>query len=387
MKLIKVSSEAHKKMFLNCVERIYRDNAYYIRPLDKDVERIFNRKKNKAFRHGDAERWILLNDRKECIGRVAAFVNDKHSSQFPGVGGMGFFECIEDKNAAFKLIDTAKEWLEEHGMEAMDGSINFGERDEFWGITIKNFEQAPYYKQSYTLPYYKDYFEEYGFQIFFKQLVYHRKVNDKLQDKFEERAQRLMRDPDFTVRTIEKNKLDKYTEDFRQIYNAAWGKRDGKSFKGMSAAQAKSIMATIKPILDERLMYYAYYKDEPIAFYISLPEVNQLFKLFNGKFGWLEKLRFIILLKLGRIKTCFGTAFGVDPKFQGKGVEGLLFKVCSETLMDSQYDDVIITWLGDFNVKMIHIIESLGAKPIQELATYRYLFDRSKPFERHPMVG
>ena len=387
MKLIEVSSQKHISQFLNCVNLIYRDNKYYIRPLDKDVERIFDKNKNKAFRHGKICRWILLDDNNNCIGRVAAFVNDKHASQFPKTGGLGFFECIENKEAAFMLIDRVKEWLQGEGMENMDGSINFGERDEFWGLTTENFEQAPYYKQSYTLPYYKEYFEEYGFKVFFKQLVYHRKVNDKLQDKFEERAQRLKKDPEFTVRCIEKNKLDKYTEDFRSVYNAAWGKGDGEKFKGMSSAQAKSIMKTLKPILDERLFHYAYYKNEPIGFFIGLPEVNQLFKLFNGKFGWWEKLRFIILLKTGRIKTCFGTAFGVDPRFQGKGVEGLLFKNASEVMIKSPYDDVIITWLGDFNVKMIHIIEQLGATKIQEMCTYRYQFDESKPYERHPMLG
>ncbi|TXC76899.1 hypothetical protein [Luteibaculum oceani] len=386
MTLKEVKSPSDIKAFLNCVDSIYKNNKTYIRPLDKDVERIFDKKKNKAFRHGEICRWILTDSKGKTIGRVAAFINSKHSSQFPGVGGMGFFECIENKEAAFKLIDCAKEWLQNKGMKAMDGSINFGERDEFWGITVENYEQAPYYKQNFTPPYYKEYFEEYGFKVFFNQLVYHRKVNDKLQDKFEERANRLKADPNFTVCCIDKKNLDKYTEDFRSIYNAAWGKRDGKNFKGMSSAQAKSIMKTIKPILDERLLHYAYYKGEPIGFFIGLPEVNQLFKLFNGKFGLLEKLRFITLLKLGRIKTCFGTAFGVDPRFQGKGVEGLLFKNCSEVLIKSPYEDVIITWLGDFNGKMIHIIEQLGAKQIQKMATYRYIFDENETFERHPMV-
>ncbi len=383
MKVIEVTQPQHITAFLNCVDEIYKDISAYKRPLNKDVERIFDKKKNKAFRNGHVTRWILQDKGGKTVGRVAAFINDKHASQFPGVGGMGFFECIPDQEAAFLLMDTAKSWLENEGMESMDGPINFGERDEFWGLTIKNFEQPPYYKQNLTPPYYYEYFKAYGFEIFFKQYVYHRKITDPLQEKYEERAQNLAADPKYTWRCIEKSKLDQYTEDFRTIYNRAWGKRDGDTFKGMSSSQAKSIMKAIKPILDERLLYYAYYEDRPIGFYISLPEVNQIFGKFKGKFGLLQKLLFLWHLKTGTIKTCFGTAFGVDPDFQGKGVEGLLFKGAHQTLEHTQYKDVIITWLGDFNQKMIHVIEGLGAKRIQEMATMRYHFDRNKPVERY----
>ncbi|MGB0166207.1 MAG: hypothetical protein ACPF8V_05075 [Luteibaculum sp.] len=385
MQLKAVESKQDIQAFLNCVDHIYQNNPAYIRPLNKDVERVFNPEKNKAFRHGEIVRWILIDAKNKTIGRVAAFVNEKHSAQFPKTGGLGFFECIEDQDAAFMLMDKAKAWLQEKGMESMDGSINFGERDEFWGLTIQNFKQPPYYKQNLSQPYYHQYFEAYGFEIFFKQLIYHRMVADPLQEKFEERASRLERDPNYTVCCIDKKNLDKYTEDFRTIYNSAWGKRDGENFKGMSAAQAKSIMKAIKPILDERLFYYAYYKGQPIGFYISLPEVNQIFKLFNGRFGLWEKLRFLFHLKTGKITTCFGTAFGVHPDHQGKGVEGLLFKYCYKVLNKTQYKDVIITWLGDFNVKMVSIIEQLGAKRIQEMATYRYHFDRNRAVERHPV--
>ena len=49
---------------------------------------------------------------------------------------MGFFECINDESVAFAMFDKCKAWLQERGMEAMDGPINFGERDRWWGLVV-----------------------------------------------------------------------------------------------------------------------------------------------------------------------------------------------------------------------------------------------------------
>ncbi len=386
MTITEVVTPAHNTAFLTVVNRIYKGNDVYVRPLDKDIEGIFDPKKNKYFRHGKATRWILTNESGETIGRVAAFVNDKYTSQFPGVGGMGFFECIDNREAAFLLLDTAKKWLQEQGMESMDGPINFGERDKFWGLTIENFKQGPYYGQNYNPEYYVKFFTEYGFKEYYQQLLYYRKVDDPLQEKFEERAQRLKSDANYEVRKIDKKDLPKLAREFREVYNKAWGKREGDKFVGMSEAQAAGITKALKPILDDRLAFFAYYKGEPIGFYIGIPELNAIFKKFNGKFGLWQKLQFLYYLKTGTCKTGVGVVFGVDPAHQGKGVEGLIFKYASESIRGKNlYEDVIITWLGDFNLKMINIIESIGGRLTQKMATMRYNFDQNKPFERHPI--
>ncbi len=112
-----------------------RDEGTWVCPLDKEIESIFDPKKNVYFKHGEATRWILKDDQGELNGRVAAFIDhntaQKHDQP---TGGMGFFECINDQEAANLLFDTAREWLKERGMEAMDGPINFGETDKYWGL-------------------------------------------------------------------------------------------------------------------------------------------------------------------------------------------------------------------------------------------------------------
>ena len=170
MQISLVTTPAQEKDFLELPTFIYKADPNWIRPLNKDIEDVFDSKKNKAFRFGKVQRWLLLKD-GQCIGRIAAFVNKKYKSKGDDVpvGGVGFFECINDEAAAFLLFDTAKEWLSSEGMEAMDGPINFGERDRWWGLVVKGFIE-PLYCMNYNPPYYQPFFENYGFKVFFEQI-------------------------------------------------------------------------------------------------------------------------------------------------------------------------------------------------------------------------
>ena len=133
---------------------IYKNDPEYIRPLNKDILAVFDKEKNKAFRHGEVIRWVLY-DQQKPIGRIAAFTNKKYKNKGDDVpvGGVGFFECINNKEAAFILLDSARQWLEQKGMEAMDGPINFGERDRWWGMVCEGFHE-PLYCMNYNPPYY-----------------------------------------------------------------------------------------------------------------------------------------------------------------------------------------------------------------------------------------
>jgi hypothetical protein len=170
MQVIEVNSAGHKKDFLLFPKLIYASDANWIQPLNDDIESVFNTAKNKFFRHGECTRWILKNNSNKVVGRIAAFIDKKtvtKNNKQP-TGGIGFFECIDDKDVAFKLFDTAKDWLADRGIEAMDGPINFGERDSWWGLLVEGFHEPPY-KMNYNPVYYQEFFESYGFKIYFKQ--------------------------------------------------------------------------------------------------------------------------------------------------------------------------------------------------------------------------
>ncbi|AKD05806.1 hypothetical protein POKO110462_08510 [Pontibacter korlensis] len=387
MKLIEVNTPELAQQFLMLQVRMYKKDPNYIRPLDKDIDNIFDPKKNKLLRDGEAIRWILQDDKGNSIGRVAAFVNKRtaNANEQP-TGGMGFFDCINEQAAANMLLDACREWLKERGMEAMDGPINFGERDKWWGVLIDGFYQ-PTYCMPYNFPYYQQLLENYGFQLFFKQYTYYRTVHDELSPEYHEKAQRIFSDSRYTFRHLNKKELKQYTEYFREVYNKGWAKHEG--VKAMSEAQAAAIMNQLKPILDERIMWFAFYEDKPVGFFIAIPELNQLFKYANGKLDLWGKLKFLFHRWRGACKTMYGIVFGITPEHQGKGVEAAMIVAAGKKVINNPsipYKDLQMNWIGDFNPKMMKVVEQIGGRIYKTHATYRYLFDRTKEFKRSKII-
>lgn len=386
MPLIEVKSKVDIKAFLELPVRLYKDHKNWIRPLDKDIEAVFEKNVNKFFRHGECTRWILKDEKGETIGRVAAFINKKTAKSTNVVcGGMGFFECINNEEAAFTLFKTCQDWLAQREMQAMEGPINFGERDKWWGLLVDGFDKEPNYCMPYTLPYYKAFFENYGFQDYFKQYTYERPVLLPLPQTYLDKAERIKRDPAYHFEYISKKKLEKYADDFQVIYNAAWGKHVG--VKGMNKAQAMSIMQQLKPVLDEEIVWFAYHDSRPIGFFIMIPELNQIFKYCKGKFGLLQKLIFVYHQWRKTCRKMYGVAFGIIPEFQGKGLEGAIVQAAAKVVQhNGRYDDFEMNWIGDFNPKMMHVAESIGGTIGKVHITYRKIFDPNIPFERAPVI-
>jgi len=378
-----VQNDAQAKEWLLFPLEIYANDSSYIRPLDNDIRDVFDKKKNKYYKFGECERWLLKNDSNKIIGRTAVFTSKKWKNKQP-TGGIGFFECINDQEAANFMFDHAKQWLKERGMEAMDGPINFGERDKWWGLLVDGFEE-PLYNMNYNPPYYIELFENYGFQVWFNQICPGMKVEQELSEKFLNLHAKYDADANFSARHIRKKELDKYTEDFVTIYNKAFATHgDGK---GLELRQAKLMFAKMKDIIDEKIVWFVYYKNEPIAMWINIPDLNQYFKHFNGKLGWLQKIQFVFMRMRKVCKRFVGVVYGVVPEFQGKGVDAYMIVECAKVVQPTKrYLKYEMQWLGDFNPKMLNLAKNLEAAEVRRLSTYRYLFDRTIEYQRHPIL-
>ncbi len=201
MQLIPVTDKATAEEFLQVAVILHKKDPNWIRPLDKDINEVFDKEKNKAFRFGEVIRWILKDDTGKLIGRMAAFTNKKYKNKGDEVpvGGIGFFECINDQAAADLLLDNGKHWLVQHGMEAMDGPINFGERDRWWGLITEGYT-PPLYCMNYNPPYYVTLFENYGFKLFYNQVCFALDAKKALAQKTMERHKLHEDNPDISLK-------------------------------------------------------------------------------------------------------------------------------------------------------------------------------------------
>jgi GNAT superfamily N-acetyltransferase len=388
MQLIEVKTPVLAKEFIRANVELNKGDKAYIRPIDKEINEVFDPGQNKAFRHGEATRWILKDDEGRLIGRIAAFVNKKYKNKGDDVpvGGVGFFDCINNQEAADMLLDVARHWLSQRGMEAMDGPINFGERDKWWGLLVEGFHE-PLWSMNFNPPYYKELLENYGFKPFFHQLCFGLDPMKPLSPKVMQRHAAIEADPRYSARTIEKKRLEKYAMDFVTVYNAAYAGHGG--LKEMKKDQALLLFKKMKPLLDEDIAWFAYYDDKPIALFLNIPELNQYYKHFNGKVGPLQMLQFVWLKMVGACKHFTGIIFALHPDFQGKGVDAYIIAESAKIIQPAKfYVHYEMQWIGDFNPKMVNIARTLGETYVsRKLTTYRYLFDRGKEFKRHPMLA
>src|SRR5690606_21529879 len=177
-------------------------------------------------------------------------------------------------------------------------------------------------------------------------------------------------------------------QDFLTVYNKAWVNH--KRVEDMTLAKAKEIVYSLKPVLDEKIMWFAYYKKEPIGFFICIPELNQLIvKYADGKLDLWGKLRLLYNKWTGKCKTMYGIVFGVVPEHQRKGIEAAMIVASAKVIQDKDqvpYRELQMNWIGDFNPKMMHVASQIGAEIYKTHHTYRYLFDRNKEFKRHPEI-
>lgn len=387
--LHQVNTAKDEREWLDMVESIYEGNEYWVRPIDDSLKAIFNPKSNKLFENGEAIRWVARDKQGKTVGRIAAFYNREQAAiEEQPTGGCGFFESINDQEVATLLFDAAREWLQSKGMEAMDGPINFGPRDSWWGVLVNGFESQPLFENPYNPPYYKELFEEYGFQNYFNQHTYNRKVEVGLfSDSVYERVKRLQTMPEYRFEHIKKSELERVTEDFREVYNKAWSKFSG--VKQMTKEQAMKLMSALKPILDERIVYFAYYNDQPIGFFIMIPDLNRIIADFKGKFGWWNKLRMMWRLKFtNKADRVFGLIFGVSPEYHGKGIESGIIYAFEQDVKNLPYKSLELAWIGDFNPVMMRMVEGYVCATKHKMhTTYRYLFDREKEFKRCPRLG
>ena len=384
-RLIEVVDEHTAGRFLDVARILYRNDSNFICPLDTVIEGIFNPRKNFYFTHGEAVRWILEDDQERPVGRVAAFINRKKAFTFQQpTGGMGFFECIDDSEASSILFNACRNWLLERGMQAMDGPINFGENDNFWGLLVEGFMPQSY-GMNYNPPYYKRHFEEYGFRPYFEQVTNHLDRRKPFPERFWKIADWVRQKPEYHFRHFDLANSEEFMSDFLEIYNDAW--QFHENFTPMEPEALRLTIDEMKQIMIPEFIWFAYHEKEPIAFEIMIPDVNQLIRHFNGKPSLIQKLKVAFIGKKNIFTRARITIMGVKPKYQKSGIESAIFWHMDKMLKNyPQYTEIELSWVGDFNPKMRLLHESVGAIFAKKHITYRKLFSDPISIERSKII-
>jgi len=385
MQIIEVIKKKEIREFLHVPHIIYKDDPFWVCPLESEIESIFSTKENSFFTHGETTRWILKDDQGVLIGRVAAFINKNKAFTFQQpTGGMGFFECMDDKEAAFRLFDTCRDWLRERGMQAMDGPINFGENDVNWGLLVEGFIH-PGLGMNYNPPYYRELFESYGFRFYFEQVSNHLDMTKPFPERFWKIAEWVRSKPEYHFRHFTYKEAGKFIHDLKDVYDTAWAFHEN-----FTPLEEKLILKTLeksRPFLDEEMIWFAYHNDIPAAFLIMFPDVNQILKHLNGKLHAWNKLKFLYLKYRKTMTRTRIVIMGVKPQYQRFGLESGIFWHLNEKMKKKPHiTELELSWVGDFNPKMRALHESVGAVFAKRHITYRKLFSDEAGTQRSTII-
>lgn len=374
MQLVEVTDNKTAKQFLDTARIIYKDDPVWVCPLDMDITKIFDPARNAYFKEGNANRWILKDDKGKLIGRIAAFYNKRKAYRYQQpTGGAGFFECIESQEAADMLFNAAKDWLTAQGMQAMDAPVNFGENDNFWGLLTEGYTH-PAYGMPYNKPYYQALYDHYGFKPYFTQYTRHLDLTVPFPERFWKIAEWVNKRGGFVFKHFNYKEADKFVHDIKEVYDTAWVNHE--HFIPLDVDLVKRELESAKPILEEDFIWFVYHEDKPVAFFVMFPDANMIFRHFNGKLHLWNKIRFLYYKKTKEITRIRQTMMGVIPKYQGSGLESAIFWHLREPVLTRRphIKEMELSWVGDFNPKMLAIQEAVNAKPGKIHITYRKLF-------------
>ncbi len=363
VKVTQAKSRADIKRFQLLPWRIYRADPNWVPPL-LSQERALLVPGRHPFHEHALVRLFLAWDGTTVVGRIGACVNEQHNVYHgEQTGFFGFFECVDDQGVANALFASAGDWLRSEGMERMRGPCNWS-LNESCGLLVEGFGVPPMIMMTYNPPYYPRLIEEAGFTKV-KDLYAFEIYTDRPEPERVGRiASRVMTRAGITFRCVDVTRLNEEAALIRDIYNAAW--KDNWGFVPMTAREFDHLAKEIRHLIDPRLVLIAEHDGEPVAFTLSLPNVNLVLSRLNGRlfpFGFLKAWWYGRRIPEARLLT-----LGVKEGFRRRGIEAVLMLESYRRGREAGYTRGEMGWVLENNELMIRDIEAMGGRRYK---TYR----------------
>ncbi|BBF69445.1 N-acetyltransferase [Sphingomonas bisphenolicum] len=362
-----VSGKADLKAFIDLPWRLYANDPAWVPPLKAEVKELLTPGKNPFFGHAEAQ-YFLARRGGTVVGRISAHIDHLALEQpveqgmGPGTGNFGLFEA-EDAETGKALIATAEDWLRAKGMTRVLGPISLSIWEEP-GLLIAGHDHPPTVMMGHNSPAYQAMIEGTGY-VPVKQL---KTYELDITRDFPPLIQRIIKSGEnndrIRIRRVDKSKFDAEAATILAILNDAWGNNWG--FVPITDAEIAHTGKKLKPIVFEDLIMVAELDGEPVAFMMTLPDLNEATKSLNGAlfpFGWIKLLRW---LRKPQARTMRVPLMGVVQRLQSSRMAGQLAFMMIETIRRQAIADYGSTrgeigWVLDDNQGMNGIAEAINS--------------------------
>ena len=357
-----VETKADRKRFVDFAWTAYRDDPNWVPPLKDEVLGLITPGKNPWFEHASAKFWLALRD-GAVVGRVSAQVDAlvlQHMGA--GTGQWGMFEAL-DGEAAEALILTAENWLREQGMTRALGPISLSIWDEP-GLLIEGFEEKPVAMMGHHRPAYREWIERAGYAKARDLYTYCLDIDLEFPPVLRKLIEIGERNPRIRVRDVDKSSFDSEARIILNILNDAWS--DNWGYIPLTESEIAYAGKKLKPIIVEDLVKIAEYDGEPVAFIMTIPDINEMIDDLDGRlfpFGWAKLLWRLRKMKVRRVRV---PLMGVVKRLHGSRLASQLAFMMIENTRVVCLDKYGIRW-GEFgwiledNQGMMSIAQLPGA--------------------------
>ena len=284
-----VVTKKDKKAFVDLAWEVYKGDPAWVPPLKDEVHGLITPGKNPWFEHAKAQLWLAERGGK-VVGRISAQVDELvqvHMGQ--GTGQWGMFEVL-DGEAAAALIGTAEDWLRAQGMTRALGPISLSIWDEP-GLEIEGFDEPPTAMMGHHRPEYQSWVESAGYEKAKDLITYEldiRHWDDPMIDRLITMGER---NPRIRIRMVDKSRFKEEARLILNLLNDAWSNNWG--YVPLTEAEINYAGKKLKPIIFNELVRIAEVDCEPVAFMLTIPDINELIKDLNGElfpFNWIKLL-------------------------------------------------------------------------------------------------
>jgi hypothetical protein len=358
-----VESKKDKKAFVDFAWDVYRDDPAWVPPLKDEVHGLITPGKNPWFEHAKAKFWLAERGGKP-VGRISAQVDELVQEHMePGTGQWGFLDAL-DQEAAHALIATAEDWLRAQGMKTSLGPISLSIWDEP-GLEIEGFDEPPTAMMGHHRPEYQAWIESAGYHKAKDLLTYEVDIAHWSDPKIMRLIEAGERNPHIRIRMADKSKFAQEARTILNILNEAWSNNWG--YVPLTESEIAYAGKKLKPIIYNELVRIAEIDGEPVAFMLTIPDINELTKDLNGELFPFNFIKLLWRLRKPKTKRARVPLMGVVKKLHHSRMASMLAFMMIEYTRREAVRMFGITvgefgWILEDNKGMLSIAELPGAR-------------------------
>ncbi len=363
-----MTTKADKKAFVALPYRLYANDPQWVPPLKDEVMGLITPGKNPWFEHGEAQLFIAEADGR-TTGRISAHIDHLALKQpleqgmGPGTGNWGMLEA-EDAATATALIAQAEAWLRTKGMTRVLAPLSISIWDEP-GLLTKGFDHPPTVMMGHNAPAYQGWIESAGYASAKELLTYDLNISRGFPPLIQRIVSSGERNPRIVIRRIDKKNFAAEAALILGILNDAWSANWG--FVPLTDSEIVYVGKKLKPIVFADLIRVAEVEGAPVAFMITLPDLNEAIKPLGGNlfpFGWAKLLWW---LRAPKVRTMRVPLMGVVKPLQSSRLASQLAFMMIEFIRRDSVEKYgasrgEIGWVLDDNQGMRAIAEAIESK-------------------------